>query len=161
MEKAKTKLTESVPAKIAAFILVIVFVCACAASVAAVVANYSFDTYQNSSDDMKNDFLGDYAYSSADNILRTYLYEGEDEALKSCEGTNLSFSIYDSEGNLLCGTPEDEDSAYIFTSTAEMPTSESSVYERYTVNTYVDKQFSEKDEYSFTNGVVDLIYAMR
>ena len=160
MEKARPKLTESIAAKIAAFVLLVLCACACIATAAAVIINSQYEPYSSSNENLKQDFFGNFAHSAADDILREYLYDSEEAALKSCEDSNISFAIYDMNGNLLCGTPKGTDSSYVFTTEVDMPATDEA-RTTFRVDTFVNRQFPKSDEYSVTNKVVDIIYSLR
>lgn len=167
MDKEKSKLTESFAAKTVAFILLIVFVCVSVASTLLVVVNCEFESYRTSKNEVKERVFRDSALSTANDVLYTFLSQGESEALALCNQSNISFAIYDKDMNLICGDPKTDDSAYVYSTEiyASLPTPETEASaensQGYTVYTYVEKQMNETDIYSFLNVLSNLLYGLR
>jgi signal transduction histidine kinase len=170
MENAKPKLTESMAAKTAAFILAVIVSAATLLCALAVVVCFDLDAYRVSENEVKQTVIDALATDMADEVFYAYYFRGAQEAEDMVSGTNLSFAIYDdSQGSLLCGAEKSESEAFSSETKISAASggydeaSESYVGDPvdFTVRTFVDKDLEYSDQFALAGRAVEMVYHLR
>ncbi len=81
--------------KVIAYILLMLFVCATAASILGIVFLWDFRAYSRDADAVSQDVMEEFLYRDTDNVFTLYMRaNNEKAALEYCEAKNLAVSLY-------------------------------------------------------------------
>ena len=165
--RRKKKLTESLAAKVTAFLLLVVMTAVTAGGVLGAAFLYHTDIYTSSETAFKQGLFESIAWEDAWNILDDVSWDGEDRAARLegaeryCAERNIAFAaVYDKSDTEIwrSGTNTAADSPWKISVTYDLDVSEENVY---TVELVLDDAFPIDDDYAFANWVADLAYALR
>lgn len=160
---AKGKLTESLPAKIAAFILLVVFAAMAVLSVLGICLIVADNYYSRSADDLKDELLGTFVRKDAINICQDIDRLGSSGYTPEITlgNTNLTCQIYGPAGqsydNHNTSSPfyvYDVGECYVKYDANDARTD-------YSARIYINKAFPVTDKYSITADVVDTLLTLR
>jgi len=160
--RVKTKLTHSLPAKVTAFFLMVVFVFSAAGCVLGAVAMIYVDFYTQSESRVRQKLFDDMAYNDGWAMLYSYL-SGETEYPASyCEDSNIGFEVTVEGVSYFTGNV-DRQSALVFEYDYNLDITENSeqFVKDYTVKIYLDESFAHTDKYSFYADIIRIGYGMR
>lgn len=80
--------------KVIAYILLVLFVCATAASMLGVVFMWDFRVYSRDADAISRDVMEEFLYRDAYNVFTLHERDGEKAAQEYCKAKNLAVSLY-------------------------------------------------------------------
>ena len=152
----KRRLTGSLPAKVAAFLLLMVMALVTVGSVIGAVIFADQGLYTTDIQAYKNINFEGFAFADARAILETLEDAGEREAEAYCGGKNIrDAAVWGESGALvwrLGADRSDEDAYWFHLSFQGKP---------YTVQLLLDKSFPVDDNYALANRLIDWAYALR
>lgn len=157
LAKVRARLTHSLPAKVAAFILLVIFACITAASVLGACAMVDLNFYTKTSEILKKEAMENLVYQEADRIYYIIKNEGAIDFDKVYGGINFSCEIFDKNGHILFDNHDNKRDAYCI----KVPVHDE--YGETDINffAYIDKGFPAADKYSAVNAIISLAYALR
>ncbi len=166
--KEKTKLTQSLFAKIVAFFVLVISTFILGVSVIAVVFMIEEDIYFKSKDQLIEENFEQIVRSDGRNILINYLYDGREAAYTYAEGYNMFFELLDKDGTKLFGNYENVPTRFSFVyfyNSDNLAYYEAELLEdkedSYFVNIYLNEDSLILVDYDYVFTVIDIIYSLR
>ena len=162
--KEKTKLTQSLFAKIVAFFVLVISIVTLGASILAVVIMVEEDIYIKTKEQFVEQYSHNLASSDSLNILYNYLNNGESSALAVADIKNIGFELLDEKGVKIFGNYDgapSRSSYEFYYDYDEIGHPKLETGSSYTVKFYINKTFSVTDDYYLLNTAIDIFYSLR
>lgn len=161
----KQKIIQSMLAKSIAFFLTVIGFFLAGACAFGAYFMVEEEVYTRDKDQLKKELFSGNARNDGRILLYDFLYSDEEAADENCKGTNITYEIFDKNGNRLGGNHSGDSVGYEFENVYEYTNvGDSTLFGKnqvYTVKVYIDKQFPVTDNYSSLSGLVEIVYSLR
>lgn len=154
----------SIPAKAAAYVLLITALCITIVCTVLTVFMVDEGFYTTGTEEMKKELFWSSALGDMHEAMDMIMQGNIQDALQSYNNKNFKFEILDENGEALFGNVENKNTPYVYDteySLGDVPKKSGLPSGDYTVYGYVDFELPFEDEYSFISHAVDIIYPMR
>ena len=160
--KPKAKLTESLAAKVTAFILLVVFTATAVLSALGICLLLSDNYYARRPDDLKEELLGSFVWEDAQSICRDIdLLGTEDYTPERTLGeTNLTCQIYGPNGK----SYDDHNISspfFVYELDGVYRLHFNGGSAEYSARIYINRDFPVNDKYAAVDKAVDILYALK